>query len=86
MSANNLLYAEAAQVAEDLALAAKLRKNGDRLMPEYAAVSSGHWYNNGGRNERDHARLLRAAAETIERLTDRTNGETERVQWEDIQP
>lgn len=64
---NDDLYSEAGQVAEDLALVSKLRKNADRLMPEYASVSSSHWYNNGGRRERDMARLLRSAADVIER-------------------
>ena len=49
-------------------LTQRLHKRADQLMPEWAAVSSAYWYDNGGRPQRDDARLLREAADKIREL------------------
>lgn len=59
---------EGAVSAAPSGLAERLRERGDVLMPEWAMKASSDWYNSGGRQQRDDARLMREAAAVVERF------------------
>lgn len=62
------LYEEVNRVVDELTIVGGLRRRADSLMPEFAEISSRHWYvHGGGRTARDDANLMRAAALIIER-------------------